>query len=61
MNLRRTIYWLITAVVVLAVVVLALVSGLSWFMMGKRTTTQVRSQPAMVDSSRVRAFRTTLK
>ncbi len=56
MNLRRTIYWLITAVVVLA-----LVSVLSWFMMGKRTTTQVRSQPAMVDSSRVRAFRTTLK
>ncbi len=47
MNLKRVIGTLTTAVILLAVI-----SGLSWFTMGKRTVTQSNTQPRFVKSVR---------
>lgn len=46
MNLKRVIGTLIAAVISLAVI-----SGLSWFTMGKRTITQSNTQPRIVKSA----------
>ena len=45
----------------MAVVVLAIVSGLSWFTMGKRTVTQVTTHPAIVNVPRTHATQIHMK
>lgn len=50
MNLRRVISSL-----TLAVVMLAIVSGIAWFSMGKRTITQLTTPGDPVRSTRIRA------
>ncbi|NLR08790.1 MULTISPECIES: hypothetical protein [Lactobacillaceae] len=56
MNLRRVISSL-----TMAVVVLAIVSGISWFTMGKRTITHVVTHAETVNVMRTRASQIRLK
>lgn len=57
MNLKHVITSLTTAVIVLAVV-----SGLAWFTMGKRTVTHQSSSPVgMVNTPRIHATRVRIK
>jgi len=56
MNLRRVISSL-----TLAVVILAIVSGVSWFTMGKRTITNVTTHPEAVSVARTHASQIRVK
>ncbi|WP_164511492.1 hypothetical protein [Levilactobacillus cerevisiae] len=57
MNLKHVIGSLMTAVILLAVI-----SGLSWYTMGKRTTTHQSSSPVgVVNTSRTRAWHAAVK
>jgi len=57
MNLKHVIGSLLTAVILLAVF-----GGMSWYSMGKRTTTQQSSSPVgVISTPQTRAFRVAVK